>query len=460
MMPRPDRKDIDREARLGTAPVTSRIQAPDERVRNFDEVYLPWTEDMAVQEASRCLHCDDRPCVKACPLGNDIPLALWLTEQGDFTDAARVLRRTNNAAELCGRLCSPGNQCGAACPHPKEGQHPVAVNRVEAFLADRYRKIVGWETDRPPSTGEHVAVVGAGPAGLTVAELLRQNGHSPTVFARWAGGGGSLRYATPRFQLDHGLVRKRLDWLKEMGVEFVYDTRVGEGVGVDHLLADGFRAVFLGTGAGEPEEAGLAGRNLQGVHEAVPFLVRSNVEQNLRPSDMEDPPRPGERVAVIGGGATALSCARTARRLGSREVTCFFPGVREEEGPDPRELGLAREEGVRIRWEVTPRRLKGEEDGSLREVECVDGSGREFPVPVDTAILSFGYRPDPELPESVPGLKTEEGGHLAVDSATGRTSRERVWAGGGNVSGRTPLGRTLSQARMAARDMHLHLRGG
>jgi glutamate synthase (NADPH/NADH) small chain len=457
MLPRPGSKDIDRDARLEIPPVASPSQPPEERVRNFDEVRLPWTSKMAVREASRCLQCHEAACVKACPLKNDIPLILWLTEHGDLDGAIRVLRETNNMPEICGRICSRGEQCEAACPVAEKGKGPVAVGRIEAFLGDRHRKRDGWEGRRPLPSGRQVAVVGAGPAGLTVAELLRQRGHSVIVFDEWPGGGGSLRYGMPRFKLDHGLVNKRLRWLRELGVEFVHDTRIEGGEGIDDLFRRAFDAVFLGTGAGLPVETEIEGRGFHGVHEAMPFLTRANVEQNLRPSDMEDPPSPGDRVAVVGRGPLALNCARTAIRLGATEVTCFVEGAPEEMKGDLRDVELAREEGVRFRWEARPLRFEEGGDGCVDALVHASEEGRERRVEVDTVVLARGTRPDPALTRDGSGLRAREGGFLRVDPGTGRTTRESVWAGGGNVTGPGSLARTVAQARTAAWDIHARL---
>ncbi|MFC1660934.1 NAD(P)-binding protein, partial [Gemmatimonadota bacterium] len=261
MLLRPESKEIDRRARLHAPPVEDLSQPPRDRIRNFDEVLLPWTGDMVTQEASRCLHCPGRPCVTACPLGSDIPLALWLAEHGDMDGAAGVFFGTNNFTEVCGRLCRQSEQCEGACPHIKEGLPPVAIGRIETYLADRLsekpRRAVGSTgAGDSAGTGRKVAVVGAGPAGLTVAELLAEPGHSVTVFDQWADGGGVLRYRIPRFKLDHGLVRERLKRLRGMGVEFVFNTRIGDGLGIDTLQGGPFDAVFLGTGSWIERESG------------------------------------------------------------------------------------------------------------------------------------------------------------------------------------------------------------
>jgi glutamate synthase (NADPH/NADH) small chain len=473
MLPRPDSREIDGMERLGAPPVVGPVLPPEIRIRNFDEVHLPWTPEMVMAEAARCLHCADQPCIAACPLHNDIPLALWLTEHGDFEGASAVFRETSNFSEICSRVCSQAHQCESACPHLKAGKAPVAVGRIEWFLADQYRKEKGWRRVRPPCSGHRVAVVGAGPAGLTAAELLAEKGHSVTVFDQWPSGGGVLRYGTPRFKLDHSLVQRRLALLRALGVEFVYDTRIGGEMGVDHLFSRGFQAVFLGTGSTLPIPGEIPGTHLKGVHNASSFLVRANVEQNLRPSEWEDPPEVGDAVVVIGAGDTAINCSRTALRLGASAVNCAYRRSREEMPGNPRDEALALEEGATFQWLVSPVEVLSDDESKVRGLRCLrmqlgraDESGRpipkaipgsEFELPADTVVFAVGSIPDPDLARDLPGLEVGQGGVLVVDPSTGRTAREMVWAGGENVTGPSPVARAVAQARTAAEDIHQRL---
>jgi glutamate synthase (NADPH/NADH) small chain len=282
-----------------------------------------------------------------------------------------------------------------------------------------------------------------------------------------------LRYGIPRFKLDHRLVGERMDLLRGLGVEFVFDTRIGRDVGVADLFALGFEAVFLGTGAPEPIGLEIPGVDLKGVLQAPSFLVQANVEQNLRPSDLEDPPEVGETVVVIGGGDTGINCSRAALRLGAAKVICLYRRGREEMSGNPRDQILATEEGVEFRWCVSPDEVLSDGEGGVRGLGCVrtrlgppDGSGRPAVEPVpgsgfqilaNTVVFALGSGPDPTLTREISGLAEEETGFLKVDPATGRTGREMVWAGGENVTGPSPVARAVAQGRAAAEDIHRRL---
>jgi glutamate synthase (NADPH/NADH) small chain len=472
MIPRPNPKAVDRKRRLALPAADLPIREPGERLRDFEEAYANWDLATAMAEAERCIQCPSAPCVKACPAGSDIPYALWLLEHGDVAGAASVFRDTNIMPEICGRVCPQSALCEGVCPYAKQRCPPVPIGRLEAFVADRMPVSAA---ERAAPTGHRAAIVGAGPAGLTVAEVLSSRGHEVTVFDAWPAAGGVLRYGIPTFKMTHGLVRERTERLDRLGVSFVPGTFVGRDVTVDDLFDSGFETVFLGTGAGVERAPSFPGSELQGVLRATPFLVRANVEAALRPAGLAEPPDIGRRVAVIGGGDTAMDCARTALRLGAQEVTCWYRRTEEQMPGNVRDRSLAREEGTRFRWLSQPERFTSGPDGRLQAMDCLemelgepDTSDRPRPVPVassgftvevDTAILALGYEPDRAAVGAVPHLVVDEKGRISIDSETGATSRDGVFAGGDSVLGPALVVHAVVQGRAAAEAMHRHLVG-
>jgi glutamate synthase (NADPH/NADH) small chain len=473
MLPRPDAKEIDRKARMALPHQPIPKQEPSERVHNFDEVYLHYDLESAMAEAKRCIQCPAAPCAKACPLHNDIPLALWHLEHGLVEEAAAVLRETSTMSEVCGRVCPQVLQCEGACIYVKKGKPAVAIGRLEAFVADYQTAHSGRDTTTAAATGHRAAVVGAGPAGLTVAQLLAKRGHSVTVFDVWPSGGGILRYGIPQFKMSHKVVEDLVEYTKKLGVEFVYDTKVGGDVTIDDLFEQGYEAVFLGVGAGVAADPKITGSDLNGIYNATPFLIRANVAEELRPPELKDPPEIGDRVVVIGGGDTAMDCLRTSVRLGAKEVTCVYRRTEAEMPGNEKDRTLAKEEGVKFEWLTQPIRFIGDDNGNVSAMECKrmelgepDESGRrrpvpiegsEFTMPVDTVMLALGYWPDPLMGETTPGLDTHDWGLISVDAETGRTSREGVYAGGDDVAGPSLVVTAVEHGRRAAEAMHEYL---
>ena len=471
MIERPNSKGIDRKRRLALPATRPPIRPPAERVRDFGEVYGDWDLDTARAEAERCIQCPAAPCVKACPLGNDIPYALWLLEHGEVEAAASVFRATSTMPEVCGRVCPHSELCEGACVYAKQGEPPVAIGRLEAFATDRSPQPA---PRIPLATGSRVAVVGAGPAGLTVAQTLALRGHQVTVFDAWPAAGGVLRYGIPTFKMSHELVRRHTDWLEAVGVRFVPDTFVGRDRTVDDLLDEGFEAVFLGVGAGAQRGITVEGASLPGVEQATPFLVRANVRAELRPRALRTDAAIGRRVAVIGGGDTAMDCARTALRLGAEEVTCWYRRTEEEMPGNRRDRALARQEGARFEWLAQPVRFRAGRDGRLARMHCIrmtlgepDPLGRRRPVPVedsefevdvDTVVLALGYVGDSASVSGVADLQTDEGHLILIDPDTGATSREGVFAGGDAVLGPALVVTAVAQGRRAARAMDAYLK--
>lgn len=472
MIDRPNSKAIDRKRRLALPASDLPIRDPIERASDFLEVYSNWSLKAARAEAERCIQCPAAPCVKACPVGNDIPYALWLLEHGDVPAAASVFRSTSTMPEICGRVCPQSELCEGACVYAKQGEPLIPIGRLEAFVADRAPQP---PLERLQRSGHRAAVVGAGPAGLTVAERLVRQGHEVTVFDAWPAGGGVLRYGIPSFKMAHRLVQKKVDWLVTSGVSFVFDVFVGRDLTVDDLLDRGFETVFLGIGAGVPRAPSVEGSELPGVYQATPFLVRANVEPELRPMEMSEPARVGRRVAVVGGGDTAMDCLRTSLRLGAEKVTCWYRRTEREMPGNERDRAFASEEGAFFEWLTQPVRLIAGPDGRVGAMECIrmrldepDASGRRrpveipgsgFTVEVDTVVLALGYLADRDTVASVPDLDVDDRSLITIDPESGSTSREGLFAGGDAVLGPALVVTAVEQGQRAAQTMHGYMTG-
>ncbi len=457
-------------------------QAAAERVKNWNEVYFGFDLESAIVEANRCINCPTAPCQEACPVHNDIPAALRLLEQGDIDGAANKFRETSNLPDMCGRLCPQEKLCEGACVvgfaiRPGGIQEPpVTIGKLEAFIADYQRELHGGMQPLPvlpPPTGRRVAIIGSGPAGLAVAEELVKLGHACTVFEAWPEPGGVLVYGIPNFKMKKEIVDAKIAFLKRLGVEFVLNTWIGRDIGLDQLLAQGYDAVFLGTGAGVGNALKIPGEDdFSGIYAATDFLVRGNLKPEQLPEDQREPLEIGRRVVVIGGGDTSMDCVRTAVRLGAEEVTCVYRRTEAEMLGRAEERKHAREEGVRFEFLTIPLRFIGE-NGRVTGVECQrmalgepDESGRRRPVPIpgsefvlaaDSVAIAIGYNADPLIPSSTPGVKANRWHLLEVDPETGQTSRPEVFAGGDNVNGADLVVTALADGRRAAAAMHRYL---
>jgi glutamate synthase (NADPH/NADH) small chain len=471
MLPKPDPKEVDRKRRLALPNNPIPKQEPQERIHNYEEVYRHFDWETARAEAERCIQCPGAPCVIACPVDNDIPYALWQLEHGDYEAAAQVFRLTSTMPDVCGRVCPQVVLCEGGCIYTNMNRPPISIGRLEAMVADYQKRHGGLATETEPPTGRRVAVVGAGPAGLTVAELLAKKGHAITVFDAWPTPGGIMRYGIPKFKMRHEIVDEKAEYLEQLGVEFIFNTSIGEDITVDELLDEhGYDAVFLGVGAGVGADLRVPGVDLEGVYKATPFLVRANVDEDKRPPELAEPPEVGERVVVIGGGDTAMDCVRTSVRLGAQEVVCVYRRTEEEMPGNERDRQFAKEEGVEFRWLTQPIRFVGDEKGHVVAMECIemelgepDESGRrrpipmegsEFTMPADTVVLAIGYWPDQLIGDTTPGLETHDWGLITIEAETGQTSREGVFAGGDDVLGPDLVVTAVAQAREAAKAMH------
>ena len=473
-MPDPVRpkRPIDRKARMKLPPVAQVARPPEERIRDFKPTYLPLTPELAQKEAERCLHCaDPAPCVRACPAGNDIPTAMWMIEFGDFAGAAEIYRKTSSLPEICGRVCPHESLCMGSCTLGKRGD-AVITGALEAFVCDYQREHGEVTIQTAPSTGRQVAIIGAGPAGLSAAEQLIQKGHAVTIFEAMPVAGGLLTYGIPNFKLSKDIVNNRIEDITRAGARLVTRTTIGKEKTIDDLFEEGFHAVYISVGTGMDVEINVPGSVLDGIYFAGSFLARANARQAGIPVNGGEL-KIGERVIVVGGGDTASDCLRTSLRLGASEVTCLYRRTEAEMPGGEKDRLRAIEEGAKYRYLTQPIRFIGGADNQVTAVECLqcelgepDESGRRRPIPIegsnftveaDTVVLALGYWPDPLLGETTPELDTTKWGLILAHPETGETSRPGVFAGGDAVSGPDLVVTAMRDGRQAAAAIHEYL---
>lgn len=448
-------------------------QPPLERAKNFKEVNQGYTEETAVAEAERCLICKKPQCVKGCPVEIDIPGFISKIREGDFAGAARVIRNTNSLPAICGRVCPQEEQCESKCVEGIKHQ-PVAIGNLERFVADWQRENEGIPVPEiPPPTGLKVAIVGSGPAGLTVAGDLAKLGHEVTVFEALHRPAGVLAYGIPEFRLPRLIVNAEIDYVQRLGVKFIYDMIIGVTITIDELFEQGYHAVFVGTGAGLPKMMNIPGENLAGVYSSNEFLTRVNLMgANSFPAN-DTPIRDSRHTVVVGGGNTAMDSARVALRVTNAKVTLVYRRSEEELPARKEEIHHAMEEGIDFRLLNNPVDVLGNETGEVVGIRCVkmelgepDASGRRRPVPMkgsewemecDTVIVAIGNSPNPIIPRNTPGLEVTKWGTVVADETTGATSRQGVYAGGDIVSGAATVIRAMGAGRGAAKAMHEYL---
>ncbi len=447
-------------------------QEPAIRRRNFNEVALGYTHDMALKEANRCIQCKKRPCQSGCPVNIDIPDFIEAIKEDNLPKALEVLKRKTSLPGICGRVCPQETQCELKCTLNQKGA-PIAIGRLERYVADWER--AQGEVQLPeiaPSTGKNVAVVGSGPAGLTVASELAKLGHKVDLFEALHIAGGVLVYGIPEFRLPKDIVRGEVDYVQKLGVELHLDTVIGINMTLDELLNGKYDAVFLGTGAGLPRFLGVPGENLNMIYSANEFLTRTNLMKAYLYPEYATPLKMGRRVAVIGGGNVAMDAARCAVRLGAEEVHVIYRRSREEMPARAEEVENAEEEEIQFHFLTTPIGFLADGRNNVCAMELLkmqlgepDESGRRRPVPIegseyvmdiDTVVVSLGTSPNPLIPNTTPDLETTRWGTVVADEK-GKTSKARVWAGGDIVTGGATVISAMGAGKIAAQAMHEYL---
>ncbi len=459
-------------------------QAAEVRRANFSEVAQGLTPEMAVLEAERCLQCKNEPCVKGCPVQVPIPQFILALREGDMREAVRVLKSKNNLPAICGRVCPQETQCEMLCTVGKRHE-PVAIGRLERYVADWELKQGVTPPAKPEPSGKKVAVIGAGPAGLTCAGDLAKMGHRVEVFESLHAAGGVLMYGIPEFRLPKDVVSAEVDYVKSTGVEVHFDAVVGKLYTIDELLSErGFDAVFLGTGAGLPIFLRVSGTNYIGVYSANEFLTRINLMKGYRFPEYDTPVRVGNKVAVIGAGNVAMDSARCALRLGAvqaaargqdpPEVHIVYRRSRAEVPARAEEVHHAEQEGIIFDFLTNPIEILGNENGLVSGMRCIrmelgepDDSGRRRPIPidgsefemqVDTVVMALGTRPNP-IVFTESGLERTRWGTVVADQESGKATKEGVWAGGDIVTGAATVISAMGAGKRAAVDIDRYLRG-
>ena len=437
-------------------------QDPNVRNKNFLEVAMGYTEEMAMEEASRCLNCKNKPCVSGCPVNVRIPEFVAKVAEGKFEEAYEIITSTNSLPAISGRVCPQENQCEGKCVRGIKGES-VSIGRLERFCADYHMKHSDAKAVKPQSNGKKVAVVGAGPSGLTCAGDLAKKGYEVTVFEAFHTAGGVLVYGIPEFRLPKAIVKKEVENLQDLGVEVKTNMVIGRVLSVDELFEMGYKAIFIGSGAGLPSFMGIEGEDLIGVYSANEYLTRTNLMKAYL-EDYDTPIIKSKSVAVVGGGNVAMDAARCAKRLGAENVYIVYRRGMEEIPARKEEVHHAMEEGVIFKTLNNPVKILGDENGRVRAMECIemelgepDASGRRRPIakegsnfelPVDTVIMSIG---------TTPGLDTNKRGCLIVNEDTMQTTREGVYAGGDAVTGAATVILAMGAGKQAAQSIDEYL---
>lgn len=460
-------------ANMSLKKVPMPVQDPQERNKQFSEVALGYTEDMAVEEAQRCLHCKHKPCIKGCPVSVGIPEFIKMIEDRDFEGAYNKITETNSLPAICGRVCPQETQCEQVCVRGIKGE-PVGIGRLERFCADWAMKNNKVQNKAPAmKKNKKVAVIGSGPAGLTCAGDLAKMGYDVTVFEAFHAPGGVLMYGIPEFRLPKELVQAEINNVKKLGVEIKTNIVVGKTLDFKDLRNDGYEAVFIGSGAGLPSFLGIDGENLNGVYSANEFLTRINLMKAYKFPEYDTPVKIDKNVAVVGGGNVAMDAARSAKRLGAENVYIVYRRSEKELPARVEEVHHAKEEGIEFRLLNNPVKILGTEDGYVKGMECIkmelgepDASGRRRPVPVSgsefvldvgTVIVAIGQSPNPLIKKTVPELQTHKWGGIIADETTGETNIPGVFAGGDAVTGAATVILAMGAGKGAAKAIDEYL---
>ncbi len=447
-------------------------QAPDVRNKNFKEVALGYTEEQAIDEANRCLNCKNKPCVGNCPVHIDIPEFIAKIREKDFEGAYQIISKSSSLPAVCGRVCPQETQCEQKCVRGIKGE-PVAIGRLERFVADWHNQNATEKPVRPAPNGHKAAVIGSGPAGLTCAGDLAKKGYDVTVFEALHTAGGVLVYGIPEFRLPKSIVAKEIETLKALGVKVETNMVIGKVLSIDELFDMGFESVFIGSGAGLPRFMNIPGENLKGVYSANEFLTRTNLMKAYKEGN-STPIEHAKKVAVVGGGNVAMDAARCAKRLGAEEVSIVYRRSLEELPARKEEVHHAQEEGILFKLLVNPTEILEGENGFVGGIKCVemelgepDESGRrrpvakpgsEFVMDVDCVIMAIGTSPNPLIKSTTKGLDTIPWGGIVADEATGQTSRKGVFAGGDAVTGAATVILAMGAGKEAAAAMDEYMK--
>ncbi|OUO36070.1 NADPH-dependent glutamate synthase [Flavonifractor sp. An306] len=442
------------------------------RSRNFEEVCLGYTREQAMEEATRCLNCKNKPCVGGCPVNIHIPEFIAKVAEGDFKAAYEIISDTNALPGVSGRVCPQESQCEKYCVRGIKGE-PVAIGRLERFVADWYRENINEMPVKPESNGIRVAVVGSGPAGLTCASDLAKQGYQVTMFEAFHTAGGVLVYGIPEFRLPKAIVANEVEKLTAMGVDLETDMVVGKTYTIDEMFEEGYEAVFVGSGAGLPMFMGIEGETLAGVYSANEYLTRINLMKAYLNS-YDTPIKKIKRAAIVGGGNVAMDAARCAMRMGAEHVYVVYRRGEEEMPARREEIHHAKEEGIEFLFLNNPVKILGDEKGCVWAMECIkmelgepDASGRrrpievpgsEFELEVDAVIMSLGTSPNPLIRSTTPGLDINKKGCLIADEETMATTREGVYAGGDAVTGAATVILAMGAGKKAAEAMDKYLK--